>query len=87
MMKRTLRVLHSLPALQFAPFFVAAGLKLFEKEGVDVEMIFDGKRERSADLVQQRAVDCFLSGPLLNLDCGSQPPLPVLYRGPWIGRS
>ena len=57
-------VLHSLPALQFAPFFVAICLRLFDKAGIDVETIFDERRERSIEMLTNGQAVCFVSGPL-----------------------
>lgn len=73
-----LRVLHSLPPLQFAPFFVAAGRGLFERAGVEVSAIYDAGRDRAVDLVKNGEIDCFLSGPLRTFDLAGKGVEPIM---------
>ena len=42
----TVNVGHSLPALDFFPFFLAHALGYFEDQGVTVRTVFDSHRER-----------------------------------------
>lgn len=73
-----LRVLHSLPPLQFAPFFVATGRGIFRDAGVEIETIYDGQRAHSVELVQRGEIDCFLSGPLRTFDLAAKDVKPIM---------
>lgn len=63
-----LRVGHSLPPLDFAPFFGAIQLRLFEDVGVEVETIFDSDRQRPINMLLDGQLDVLLTGPLRTFD-------------------
>jgi ABC-type nitrate/sulfonate/bicarbonate transport system substrate-binding protein len=71
-------VLHSLPPLQFAPFFVAAGRGLFDRAGIEIETIYDAARQRSVELLRNGEIDCFLSGPLRTFDLAGKGVEPIM---------
>lgn len=63
-----LRVGHSLPPLDFAPFFGATQLGLFSEAGVEVETIFDSDRQRPINMLLDGQLDILLTGPLRTFD-------------------
>lgn len=91
-----LRVGHSLPALDFAPFFVADALGHFRDEGLSVSTFFDLDRQRPIQMLLGGQLDCLLTGPLRTFDFqnrGVRPPAPSIvvinHRCPFylVGRT
>jgi len=77
----TVNVGHSLPALDFAPFFVADALGYFKEEGLAVRTLFDPDREPPIQKFLAGALDCLLTGPLRTFDLehrGVRPPAPSI---------
>lgn len=72
------RVIHSLPPLQFAPLFVALGLRLFHKSGVDVETIYDARREKAAGMLSEGETVCYVSGPLRTFSLAGRNIKPLM---------
>lgn len=73
----TVNVGHSLPALDFAPFFVADALGYFKEEGLAVRTLFDPDREPPIQKFLADELDCLLTGPLRTFDLeyrGVRPP-------------
>lgn len=62
------KVGHSLPALDFAPFFVAHALGYFKDEGLTVSTVFDADRQRPIREFLAGELDCLLTGPLRTFD-------------------
>lgn len=77
----TVVVGHSLPALDFAPFFVADALGYFKAEGLSVRTFFDPSREPPIQKFLHGELDCLLTGPLRTFDLehrGVRPPVPSI---------
>lgn len=79
--RATVKVGHSLPALDFAPFFVAYALGYFKDEGLAIETVFDSDRQRPIRQFLDGELDCLLTGPLRTFDLehrGVRPPVPSI---------
>ncbi len=77
----TVNVGHSLPALDFAPFFVAHALGYFKDEGLTVRTVFDADRQRPIREFLAGELDCLLTGPLRTFDIehrGIRPAVPSI---------
>jgi NitT/TauT family transport system substrate-binding protein len=77
----TVHVGHSLPALDFAPFFVADALGYFKDEGLVVHTLFDPHREPPIQKFLAGELDCLLTGPLRTFDIehrGVRPAVPSI---------
>lgn len=72
---------HSLPALDFLPFFIAHALDYFKVEGVTVRTVFDSDRQRPIREFLAGEIDCLLTGPLRTFDLehrGIRPAVPSI---------
>ncbi len=72
---------HSLPALDFAPFFVANELGYFREQGFAVRTVFDSDRARPIRMFLGGELDCLLTGPLRTFDVenrGIKPAVPSI---------
>lgn len=70
-----------MPALDFAPFFVADALGYFKSEKLVVRTFFHPDREPPIQRFLRGELDCLLTGPLRTFDLeyrGVRPPVPSI---------